>query len=180
MYLTTTRPDIMHAVSLISRYMENPTQLHLLAAKRIFRYLVGTINFGILYRKEGNFGLLGFTDSDYAGDPDDRRSTSGYVFMMGSDPKQKNKIELGRRRDDRRRRQRRRRGDLRRSDELGRLAGLSAEAEGPLSLHSPSIPSSPPLSLLLSSSLPLSLSVSGDSGNDFSGEKSFSFEILST
>ncbi|XP_028098760.1 uncharacterized protein LOC114298399 [Camellia sinensis] len=84
MYLTTTRPDIMHAVSLISRYMENPTQLHLLAAKRIFRYLVGTINFGILYRKEGNFGLLGFTDSDYAGDPDDRRSTSGYVFMMGS------------------------------------------------------------------------------------------------
>ena len=71
MYLTTTRPDIMHAVSLISRYMENPTQLHLLAAKRIFRYLVGTINFGILYRKEGNFGLLGFTDSDYAGDPDD-------------------------------------------------------------------------------------------------------------
>ncbi|CAL5368349.1 unnamed protein product [Camellia sinensis] len=84
MYLTTTRPNIMHAVSLISRYMENPTQLHLLPAKRIFRYLVGTINFGILYRKEGNFGLLGFTDSDYAGDPDDRRSTSGYVFMMGS------------------------------------------------------------------------------------------------
>ena len=47
MYLTSTRPDIMHAVNLISRYMENPTEVHLLAAKRIFRYLKGTVDFGI-------------------------------------------------------------------------------------------------------------------------------------
>lgn len=84
MYLTGTRPDIMHAVSLISRYMETPTELHLLAAKRILRYLQGTISFGILYEKGESFGLLGFTDSDYAGDQDDRRSTSGYAFIMGS------------------------------------------------------------------------------------------------
>lgn len=47
MYLTTTRPDIMHVVLLISRYMENPTEAHLLAAKRIFRYLQGTSDFGV-------------------------------------------------------------------------------------------------------------------------------------
>ena len=84
MYLTATRPDIMHAVSLISRYMECPKELHLLAAKRIFRYLQGTIDFGLFYRKEKKLTLFGFTDSNYAGDPDDRRSTSGYVFMIGS------------------------------------------------------------------------------------------------
>ncbi|KAL3720851.1 hypothetical protein ACJRO7_005629 [Eucalyptus globulus] len=84
MYLTGTRPDIMHAVSLISRYMEHPTELHLQAAKRIFRYLQGTKNFGLFYKKGEKSDLFGFTDSDYAGDVDDRRSTSGYVFMLGS------------------------------------------------------------------------------------------------
>lgn len=83
-YLTATRPDIMHAVSLISKYMECPKELHLLAAKRIFRYLLGTIDFGLFYRKENNVTLFGFTDSNYVGDVDDRRSTSGYVFMIGS------------------------------------------------------------------------------------------------
>ncbi|CAL5351786.1 unnamed protein product [Camellia sinensis] len=84
MYLTITRPDIMHGVSLISRYMEHPTELYLLAAKRIFRYLKGTTDFGILYKKGEQSGLIGFTDSDYAGDSNDRKSTSGYIFTMGS------------------------------------------------------------------------------------------------
>ncbi|KAF7150925.1 hypothetical protein RHSIM_Rhsim02G0113200 [Rhododendron simsii] len=84
MYLTATRPDIMYSVSLISRYMENPTELHLLVAKRIFRYLQGTWKFGLFYKKGERSDLRGFTDSDYAGDQDDRRSTSGYVFMLGS------------------------------------------------------------------------------------------------
>ncbi|KAL3721830.1 hypothetical protein ACJRO7_034209 [Eucalyptus globulus] len=84
MYLTGTRPDIMHAVSLISRYMEHPIELHLQAAKRIFRYLQGTKNFVLFYKKGEKSYLFGFTDSDYAGDVDDRRSTSGYVFMLGS------------------------------------------------------------------------------------------------
>ncbi|KAM7520343.1 hypothetical protein LguiB_019305 [Lonicera macranthoides] len=84
MYLTTTRPDIMHAVSLISRYMESPKEMHLLAAKRIFRYLEGTKEFGIFYKKGEKTDLFGFTDSDYAGDQDDRKSTSGYIFMLGS------------------------------------------------------------------------------------------------
>ncbi|KAG6513295.1 hypothetical protein ZIOFF_023613 [Zingiber officinale] len=51
MYLTATRPDIMYSVSLISRYMENPTEIHLLTAKRILRYLQGTKDFGLFYKK---------------------------------------------------------------------------------------------------------------------------------
>ena len=75
----------MHFVSLISRYIENPTEMHLLAAKRILHYLQGTRLFGLFYKKGQKINLFGFTDSDYAGDQDDhRRSTSGYVFMFGT------------------------------------------------------------------------------------------------
>ena len=84
MYLTATRPDIMYSVSLVSRYMEYPTEEHLLAAKRILRYLQGTRDFGLFYRKGTKSNLLGFTDSDFVGDQDDRRSTSGYAFMFGT------------------------------------------------------------------------------------------------
>ena len=85
MYLTVTRPDMMFSVSLISRFMARPTMAHWLAAKRILRYLKGTINLGIFYRKqESNPELMAFTDSDYAGDLDDRRSTSGFVFKLGA------------------------------------------------------------------------------------------------
>jgi hypothetical protein len=84
MYLTTTRPDIMFSVSLISRYMFKPTELHLQAAKRTLRYLKGTVNYGIFYKKGEAEELLAFTDSDYAGDIEDRKSTSGYVFLMNS------------------------------------------------------------------------------------------------
>jgi len=84
MYLTTTRPDMMFSVSLISRFMSRPTELHLQAAKRILRYLQGTTNFGILYKREGMDELRAFTDSDYVGDLEDRKSTSRYVFLMSS------------------------------------------------------------------------------------------------
>lgn len=84
MYLTATRPDLMYSISLISRYMEHPTEQHLLAAKRILRYLKGTIDFGVFYKKGEGSELMGFTDSDCAGDVDDRRSTYGHVFMLSS------------------------------------------------------------------------------------------------
>ncbi|XP_065624019.1 secreted RxLR effector protein 161-like [Quercus suber] len=84
MYLTATRTDIMHAVSVISRYMECPTEIHLLPAKRILRYLQGTKEFGLFFKMGEKSNLFGFTDSDYAGDSDDRKSTSGYVFMLGT------------------------------------------------------------------------------------------------
>ena len=84
MYLTATRPYIMHVVSLISMFMECPKEIHLLAAKRILRYLKGTASYGLLYKKGGKKYLFGFSDSDYVGDLDDRKSTSGYAFMLGS------------------------------------------------------------------------------------------------
>ncbi|GKU95895.1 hypothetical protein SLEP1_g9193 [Rubroshorea leprosula] len=84
MYLIATRPDIMHGVSLISRYMKHPNELHLQTAKRILRYLCGTADFGLFYKKGDQTDLVGFTDSDYAGDLDDRKSTSGFVFMLRS------------------------------------------------------------------------------------------------
>ena len=64
--------------------MENPTEMHLLAAKRILQYLQGTKEFELFYKKGEKSDLIGFIDSDYAGDQDDRTSTSGYVFILGS------------------------------------------------------------------------------------------------
>eukprot|EP00253_Pinus_taeda_P018932 PITA_18932 len=84
MYLTATRPDIMYAVSLISRFMERPKEAHWQAVKRILRYVKGTKMFGILYNVSEHSHLVGYTDSDWAGSVDDRKSTSGYVFHMGS------------------------------------------------------------------------------------------------
>ena len=82
-YLTATRPDLIYSVNLVSRYMENPGALHLAAAKRILRYVKGTNGFGIQYKRGGEASLVGYVDSDYAGDEDDRKSTSGYTFMYG-------------------------------------------------------------------------------------------------
>lgn len=84
MYLTATRPDLMYSVCLVSRYMENPTQMHLLAIKKIMRYIKGTMDLGILYKRQGKIELRGYVDSDYAGDTDDRKSTGGYIFILGS------------------------------------------------------------------------------------------------
>ena len=84
MYLTATRPNIMHDVSLISRFMEKPKDAHWQAAKIILRYVKGTKRFGILYTASECSDLVGYTDSDWAGSVDDRNSTSGYVFHMGS------------------------------------------------------------------------------------------------
>ena len=85
MYLTVSRPDLMYVMSLVSRYMDKPTELHMVVVKRILRYLRGTTELGIGYLKGVRVdGVVAYSDSDYAGDLDDRRSTSGYVFMMGS------------------------------------------------------------------------------------------------
>lgn len=78
-----TRPDIAFAVSVVSRFASNPTHAHEEAVKRIFRYLQGTKDLVLAY-KGGLEHLLGWTDSDWAGDHDTRRSTSGYVFCIGS------------------------------------------------------------------------------------------------
>jgi hypothetical protein len=82
MYITTTRPDLQFSVSLLSRYMSRPTLMHLQAAKRVLRYLSGTMDFGIWYKRGGDGEMLIYTDSDFAGDIDSRKSTSGYVFLI--------------------------------------------------------------------------------------------------
>ncbi|KAG6384847.1 hypothetical protein SASPL_153666 [Salvia splendens] len=82
-YLTCTRPDILYATRLVSRYMENPTTTHFKAVKRILQYLKGTIGYGLSYSAANDYRLVGYNDSDWAGDNDDRKSTSGYVFYMG-------------------------------------------------------------------------------------------------
>jgi len=74
----------MFVVSLLSKYMDHPTELHFEAAKRVLRYLKGTCDFGILYSKRGEDKLIAYTDNDYARDLNDRKGTSGYVFMLNS------------------------------------------------------------------------------------------------
>eukprot|EP00253_Pinus_taeda_P023024 PITA_23024 len=86
LYLTHTRPDLSFAVGLVARFMQNPRGSHWKAAKRILRYVRGTVQFGIHYSAKAAPLLVGFTDSDWAGDPDDRKSTSSYVFTLGSGP----------------------------------------------------------------------------------------------
>ena len=82
-----TRPDLSHAVSVVSRYMSNPGKQHWEAVKWILQYLKGTSDKGSLYSKDsGNDEVKGFVDSDYAGDLDKRRSITGYVFLLGGGP----------------------------------------------------------------------------------------------
>ncbi|XP_071735125.1 uncharacterized mitochondrial protein AtMg00810-like [Rutidosis leptorrhynchoides] len=83
-YLTLSRPDISYAVGVVSRYMSNPKKPHLDVVRRILRYVKGIINFGILYKKTKECHMTGYCDADYAGDYDTRRSTTGYMFSLGS------------------------------------------------------------------------------------------------
>ena len=78
-----TRPDIAFAVFVVSRYGSNLNESHWKAVKRIFRYLRGSINHELVFRGALK-PLTGYTDADWAGDQDTRRSTSGYVFDVGS------------------------------------------------------------------------------------------------
>lgn len=77
-----TRPDIAQAVAAVSKFNSNPSEAHLTAAKRILRYLKGTANFGLKYQRSGKMEFIGYSDADWAGDKDDRHSTTGNVFMM--------------------------------------------------------------------------------------------------
>jgi len=84
MYLTTTRPDILNATSILSRYMHYASEIHFQAAKRIVRYMKGTIDYGLKFCQVKNSILHGYSDSDWASCVDDMKSTSGYCFSFGS------------------------------------------------------------------------------------------------
>nr|GEX33337.1 hypothetical protein [Tanacetum cinerariifolium] len=77
MYLTSSRPDIVHATYLCAWYQAKPTEKHLKKVKRIFCYLRGTVNMGLWYMKDSGFELTGFSDANYAGCKDTFKSTSG-------------------------------------------------------------------------------------------------------
>nr|GEW87985.1 hypothetical protein [Tanacetum cinerariifolium] len=85
MYLTASRPVIMHATCYCARYQAQPTEKHLTAVKRIFRYLKDTIYIGLWYPKDTGFELTAFSDSDHAGCLDSRKSTSDGIQFLGSD-----------------------------------------------------------------------------------------------
>nr|GEU98581.1 hypothetical protein [Tanacetum cinerariifolium] len=81
MYLTSSRPDLIYDVCMCARYHARPTEKHLHAVKRIFRYLKGTINQGLWYSKDYAIALTAFVDANHAGCQDTRRSTSGILWM---------------------------------------------------------------------------------------------------
>ncbi|XP_075515565.1 uncharacterized protein LOC142550212 [Primulina tabacum] len=84
LYLSASRPDIMFSVCLCARYQADPKVTHLKAVKRILRYIAGTVNLGLWYTKETNTNLMGFSDADWAGNLDDRKSTTGGCFYLGN------------------------------------------------------------------------------------------------
>ncbi|GJR95295.1 retrovirus-related pol polyprotein from transposon TNT 1-94 [Tanacetum coccineum] len=83
MYLTSSRPDLVFAVCMCARYQAKPTENHLHAVKRIFRYLRGTINMGLWYSKDSCIALTAFPDADHAGCQDTRKSMSGSMQLLG-------------------------------------------------------------------------------------------------
>ncbi|GMI98499.1 hypothetical protein HRI_003519200 [Hibiscus trionum] len=84
LYLTASRPDIMFSVCLCARFQANPKESHLVAIKRIFRYLIDTPTLGLWYPKDSTFSLHAFSDADYGGCKIDRKSTSGTCQFLGS------------------------------------------------------------------------------------------------
>lgn len=83
-YLTTSRPDLMFAASLLSRFMSKPSHLHLGAAKRVLRYVMGTMKHEIRFEKNSKLEVKCYCDSDWTGSVDDMKSTSGYVINLDS------------------------------------------------------------------------------------------------
>ena len=81
-----TRPDIAYAVNVLPRFNTNPGKAHWTAAKRVLRYLKGTREFGVVYKRGGAAHLSGYADADWAGNRDTRKSTTGYVFYMAEGP----------------------------------------------------------------------------------------------
>ncbi|KAK2373607.1 putative mitochondrial protein [Trifolium repens] len=84
LYLTASRPDITYAVGVCARYQADPKVSHLTQVKRILKYVNGTSDYGIMYSHCENSTLYGYCDADWAGSADDRKSTSGGCFFLGT------------------------------------------------------------------------------------------------
>ena len=86
LFCNWTRPDITYAVALLCRFTAAPQEPHLLAAKHLLRYLKGTLSLGLHYCRGEDTHLTGFCDADWVGDCEDRKSTGGFLFKLGSSP----------------------------------------------------------------------------------------------
>ena len=84
-YLTFIRPDLIFVVQQVCQFISNPIDLHLIAAKRILRYVNGTLHHGV-FLQPGPLSLSAFSDSNWAGDPYDRHSITGYIVYLGYNP----------------------------------------------------------------------------------------------
>nr|XP_017252055.1 PREDICTED: uncharacterized mitochondrial protein AtMg00810-like [Daucus carota subsp. sativus] len=85
-YLTITRPDIAVIVHVLSQFIHSPTSVHFQAAKRVLRYLSSSKDQGILLASNSEAKLQAYCDSDWAGCPNTRRSTSGFCLILGNSP----------------------------------------------------------------------------------------------
>lgn len=99
LYLTASRPDIAFSVGVCARYQANPKESHLTAIKRVIKYVSGTVGYGIWLSRDTNANLEGYSDADWAGCADDRKSTSGGCFYIGNNlvawlSKKQNSISL--------------------------------------------------------------------------------------
>ena len=84
LYLIASRLDIAFSVDVCSRFQSNPKVSHLNAVKRIIKYVGGTCDYRLFYSKESNLSLVGFSDSNWASNTDDRKSTTGGSFLCRS------------------------------------------------------------------------------------------------
>jgi len=84
LYLTASRPDIAFSVGVCVRFQVNPKESHLTTVKHIIRYVNDTLLYGIWYSRETNLVVAGYSDADWAGNANDRKSTSGGCFMWGT------------------------------------------------------------------------------------------------
>ena len=84
LYVTASILDVMQVVGLVARFQANPKETHILAIKRIFRYLKGTTKFGLWYPKGNELTMVAYTDADWAGSIGDRKSTSGATLYLGN------------------------------------------------------------------------------------------------
>jgi hypothetical protein len=83
LYLTSTRPDIAFPVQQLSQFLDAPTNMHFKAAHKVLRYLKGNPGTGLFFPRNTSLQLLGFSDADWGGCPDSRRSITGYCFFIG-------------------------------------------------------------------------------------------------
>ena len=83
MYLVNTRPDICFIVSTLGQFMCEPRQMHWVAAELVLGYLRGIVGYDLRYTSSSDLTLVGYSDSDWAGSVEDRKSTSGCCFSLG-------------------------------------------------------------------------------------------------